>query len=338
MDSTIIELKTELRGLCRGRGVQDADIGERIGPHLARLCGIGHGDGPVRVRGLLVDCLRNLIKGLPDEYLLVTVAAFGLDGDVRGPYLNARIAKVQDQVDRLPRTVLRWLDKACLLLAQSALERTEPERTVSANTAGPWHTAELHASVVLDLPVPEVIETRRIVADQDDLEAVELSMTLETPPGWTGEGSPQDLGLDVLYGGLIANRVMKSSRRVGFVLRLPYPLGRNKEHEYAVRVRFSPDQPIAPYYVCTPSYPCTLFRLHVRFGHERVPASIWRLHEALATEVGDSPENRKQVFADPCGEVYSEFSDLIPRSSYGIAWSQDLSPVGAGGCRPAQVR
>ncbi|AHH97326.1 hypothetical protein KALB_3962 [Kutzneria albida DSM 43870] len=332
MDPTIIELKAELRGLCRGRGVQDADIGERVGPHLAQLCGIGPGDRTVRVRGLLVDYLRNLIKDLPDEFLLVTVAAFGLNDTLRGPYLDARLAKVKDQVDREKRTVLRWLDKACLLLAQGAVERAEPERTAPGAT-GPWHTAELQASVVLDLPVPEVIETRRIVADQDDLEAVELSMTLEPPPGWTGEGSPRELGLDVLYGGLLAKRVMKSTRRVGFVLRLPHPLGRNKEHEYAVRVRFSPNQPIAPYYVCTPSYPCRLFRLRVRFGPERVPGSIWRLHEALATEVGDSPENRKQVFADPCGEVYSEFSDLVPRSSYGIAWSQDLSPVGGAGGR-----
>ncbi|WP_020670261.1 hypothetical protein [Amycolatopsis nigrescens] len=332
MDPNVTELEEELKRLFKGRGVQDADIKERIGPALRRACGITPEDGPERTRTLLIGRLREWVEDLPRDLAMTTSAAFGLYEHQHERHCDARLKKVGAVVDRVVKTVRRWAEKGCHMIAQKAVEQEHPDRLPSIDSPEPWHTTELRTSVVLDLPVPEVIETRRIVADRDGLETVELGLTLATPEGWTGHGSLRDLGLDVLYGGVLTERVMKSPNRVGFVLQLPYPLGRNKEHEYAFRLRLSPDRPIAPYYVATPSYPCDLFQVHVRFGRDRVPESIWRLQKTLPMEVGDSWENREEVSADPCGEVHGEFFDLVPRLSYGFAWSQ----VSAGGVPDAR--
>jgi len=131
------------------------------------------------------------------------------------------------------------------------------------------------AEITLRKPVP--LDTGLRLRTACDLDLVDLEVTLPQAHGDPNSVAPGDLGLDVLYGGVVTVRVMKSSSRVGFDLRPPRPLRHDDRHDYAFRITMPPERPMAPYYVCTPRFPCDLFRLIVRFGPDRVPASVWRL-------------------------------------------------------------
>jgi hypothetical protein len=77
---------------------------------------------------------------------------------------------------------------------------------------------------------------------------------------------------------------------------------------------------MAPHYVCTPRFPCEVFRLRVRFGPDRIPESIWRLQAVPSLEVDDPAANRQAVSADSSGEVAASFTGLEPHLSYGFVW------------------
>lgn len=330
MADEIDEFEDELKRLSARRGLDSHDILERTGPLLRLICGIDPETGPAQARELLKAGLLELGRPLPADLREAAHAGFGIGEEFRLPTYTARIDKIASPAGLDLRTITRRFEKGRRMMAQNAVLPPRPPVPRPTHAPGPWHTADLHVSVTLDLPVPEVVETRRIVADEDGLETVELAVSLAPPAGWNGGGTLHDLGLDLLYGGEIVERVMKSPNRIGFVLRLPHPLGRNKDHEYAFRVRFTPDRPMAPYYVCTPNYRCERFRLRVRFSN-RLPDSVWRLRETLPIEVTESWETREAVSPDPCGEVYGEFFDLKPRLSYGFAW--DFTPAAASGDR-----
>ncbi|ONI84896.1 hypothetical protein ALI22I_30990 [Saccharothrix sp. ALI-22-I] len=312
MEISVAELVAALKSLRKGRGIESADVDSRVAPPLRRLVGIEDGDGPAQVRRRLRDWLTAQSRGLPEDLKAAASLAFGLDGDAR--LYQERVRSVALRIDRDDRTARRRIDDALLRIAQRALD-PDVRRPVPDL---PWRTAELSAVVVLDLPVPEVVERRRIVAEQDGLTEVELSVTLEPPD--PGRGPLGDVGLDVLYGGVLTNRARKSTNRIGFALRLPEPLRRNDEHEYSFRIKLSPERGIAPYYVCTPRFPCALFRLHVRFGPGRAPGAIWRLQDTLPIELNDPESSREPVTADASGEVHLSFADLKPNLSYGITW------------------
>lgn len=313
MELSVAELVAELKSLRKGRGIESADVDSRVGPPLRRLVGLGDDDGPARVRRQLRDWLTAHAKGLPEDLRAAASQAFGLDGDAR--LYQERVRSVALLIERDDRTARRRIDDALLRIAQRALD---PDARRPAPDP-PWRTAELSAVVVLDLPVPEVIETRRIVAQRDGLAEVELSVTLEPPD--PGRGPLADVGLDVLYGGVLTDRARRSTHRIGFALRLPEPLRRDEEHEYSFRIRLSPERGIAPYYVCTPRFPCASFRLHVRFGPGRVPGAIWRLRDTLPIELADPESSRERVTANGAGEVHLAFTDLKPNLSYGVTWS-----------------
>ncbi|MFE2755729.1 hypothetical protein ACFXGA_27385 [Actinosynnema sp. NPDC059335] len=313
MEINVAGLVAELKALRKGRGIESADLDARVGPALGRLVGVADDDGPAQVRRRLRDWLTAHARALPEDLKEAAHLAFGLGHDAR--LHRERVRSLALRIDRDDRTARRRIDDALLRIAQRALDpdlrRPEPDL--------PWRTAELSAAVVLDLPVPEVVERRRIVAERDGLDEIGLSVTVEPPD--PGRGPLDDVGLDVLYGGVLTSRARQSTNRIGFALRPPEPLRRDEEHEYAIRIRLSPERGIAPYYVCTPRYPCAVFRLHVRFGPGRAPGVIWRLRDTLPIELGDPESSRSRVAADACGEVHLTFTDLKPNLSYGITWA-----------------
>jgi hypothetical protein len=126
--------------------------------------------------------------------------------------------------------------------------------------------------------------------------------------------------IDVLHGGTLHTRLNHSSSRVAFVLRLARPLNRGEEHDFFVRIRFSGEREMQPFYTCTPSFPCELFDLHVRFGADLAPDSIWKVNGLRMSEVSDHAAPRESIEADAAGEIHLTFDDLTPNLSYGIAW------------------
>jgi len=329
-DEEIITLTTELRGLSSGKGIEDPNITKRIRPMLRRVCGIPDEAGPERARELLVERLRELLPVLDSDQQKVVGAAFPLYEIWRAPFKNQRIAKILPELEVAERTAIRWLDEACERLAQAALNQPAAPSAGAATSSSPWHTKSVEVAVVLDLATPEIHEHRTIVANQDGLSEVELSLTWALVDGKFAQADLDGLTVDVLYGGTVVTTILQSDRRVGFTLKLPRPLGRNKEHEYAFRIKLAPHHPIEPFYVCTPRYPCESFRMHVRFGADKVPHSLWKIHRTLPSEIGDSVIAREAASVDSCGEAHIDFLDLEPNLSYGLRWSFTAAEAAGG--------
>jgi hypothetical protein len=316
------QLLGELKTLRKGLGVETDDIKSRVGRALQRVCGVEDGDTGERVRHKVRDQLNSLITLChPDQQKLLR-AALGLVATSAPKMYQERIKEIAESTFVDPRTVQRRIDSALGRLVQLALES---RRLVDVRRRPPWHTTDLRVVISFDLRVPEVYETRRIVAEQDDVEEVEVGMTLTPPPGWSGSGSIEDLGVDLLYGGELSDRMMKARNRIGFVLRLPDPLARGDEHEYAFRVKLPPERGIAPHYVCTPKYQCDRFSLHVRFGSAVRPRNVWRLPGVPPLELEDPVWTGDTAEPNRFGEVHTSFENLEPQLSYGIGWSAGQS-------------
>lgn len=313
------DVEADLKALRKGWGIEAPDIESKIGEALRATAGAQDEHGSARVRKLVTDFLNARIERLPGELRLACRAAFALDPGIRQRLLKERILVVSERIERDARTVQRRMDAGIARIAEAAVRSPDPDHPVPDRTRPPWRTVELQAIVVLDQPVPEVFELRRIVAERDNLSRVDLALTLSPPPGYR-TGVPGDLGLHLLHGGLLRDRVMKSTNRIGFALDLPEPLRYGAEHEFALRVTM-PSAPMAPHYVCTPQYPCDLFRLHVRFGPDRLPASVWRLENAPPWEIDDPAADREALPVNGSGEASARFTALEPHLSYGITWS-----------------
>ncbi|MCX2947382.1 hypothetical protein [Lentzea sp. NEAU-D7] len=313
------QLVNELKALRKGLGVETDDIGARVGRALQRVCGVEDGDTGERVRRKVRDQLNALIDQCHPEQQNLLRAALGLDSAAPRMY-QERIKEIAETAFVDPRTVQRRIDSALVRLTQLALET---RRLVDVRKRPPWHTLDLRVVMSFDLRVPEVYETRRIVAGQDGVEEVEVGLTLTPPPDWTGSGSIEDLGVDLLYGGELSDGIMKARNRIGFVLRLPEPLARGDEHEYAFRVKVPVERGIAPHYVCTPRYQCDRFSLHVRFGAALRPQRVWRLTGVPPLELDDPVWTGDLVEPNRFGEVHTSFDDLEPQLSYGFGWGTD---------------
>lgn len=303
------ELVRELKSLRKGRGLLGARIEERIGPTLRAACEVTDGDGLVVLRQKVAARLAELVQQLPEDLRLPTLAAFALEDEARQPLYQERVLWAAIRVDRDPRTVRRRVDEAINELAELAAG-TPPGRT--AGPADSWHTSELCVAVALDQAQPEIIERRRIIADQDGLRELELAVSL--PAG------RQDLDVGVVYGGTLTDRGMEASDRFGFALALPKPLSRGEPYDLALRFRLPSSLAMWPHMVCVPKRPCDLFDLRVRFGKDRPPSQVRMLHGAFQRDVSDRVSHGHQHEPDQSGEIHMRFRQLSPGLAYGARW------------------
>jgi hypothetical protein len=314
------ELVEELKALRRGHGLEAIDLKAHTGPRLRAAAGITAADAADQVRRKTRTLIEELIGQLPEGLLPALRTAFGLAGG--GPEQQRYLARVEQfareqGVDS--RTIQRQIDLAIKQMAELAASQAE-HREGHAARQPLWRTTRLKVFLSFDLPVPEVFTIRRIMALREGLAELELGMTLTPPPGWIGEGSLEGLGVDLLHGGELTGRIMRSSNRVVFRLRLPTPLKRFEQHEYALRVKLSPERGVAPLLVCTPDDECASFELSIRFRRDSPPPRVWRLPGVLPLEVDDVKANRTPITPNVFGEVHETFTDLEPHLSYGVGW------------------
>jgi hypothetical protein len=311
------DLVADLKRLRKGFGVQSPDIADRIGGALRVACGVGNNDGPAAQRLKVISTLTRLTGTLPGELCTLGRVALNLNPTANIRY-EGRIAKLAADATRDPRTIRRRVDEvmsriADLMLESPAVRQARPRPAVRH----PWHTKDLRVYVMLDLPVVEVIEDRTVICDQESLAEVDLSVTLTPPPSWGGSTDPAELGVDVHRGGVALPHRQAASNRFRFGLRLPRPLRRGQEHNFAFRLRVS--RAFAPHYVCTPEFPCDRFTLAVRFGRV-VPSRIWLLDGEFPLELTDEWHDRRQLMVDDTGSAHASFTELTPNRSYGIGW------------------
>lgn len=300
------DLVQELKTLRKGRGLYAGRFEERVGPGLRAACAVTDGDGLVATRQKVAARLTELADHLPEDLRLATLAAFAIASEARLPLYQDRVHWAAVKVDRDPRTVRRRVDEAIVQLAE--LATSSPVSRVGEVVNG-WHTTDQQVVVVLDRDRPEVLEHRRIMADEDGLSSLDLAVSV--PSG------RRDVEASVYFGGTLVDRGMEATDRIGWALTLPRALSRGESHDFAVRFRLPT---MRPYLMCVPRHPCDVFDLRVRFGKDRHPQRVWTLHGAFQRDVSDPLFQGSQLAVDRAGEIHLRYRNLTPGLAYGARW------------------
>jgi hypothetical protein len=280
------ELVSDLKALRKGRGLYVNNISERVGDTLRDLCGVTEQDGPGEIRVRVAQRLALLAGDLPEDLRKAVLAAFGMIPDARHPLYQERVGWIAQQIGRDPRTARRRIDDGIHQLAQLACTPLRLRTIADRSTVG-WHTAETRVILTLDGLVPEATEHHRIVAAQDNLREVDLSVAFGKPA--------------VMYGGTLC----------GTCLVLPAPLMAGQFHDFAVRSK----NPVRPrQFVHVPRRRCDYLELRVRFDRDRLPRAVSRLQGT------PPPRERGLIRIDRAGEIQATFQELVRGQVYGARW------------------
>jgi hypothetical protein len=327
--SDAVALHDELRSLARSRGLRAANLGARVGPVLRRYAGLGDAVGG-ELRTRLSDWLRDRIAALPADLRTVVAVALALDPRADQRLLTDRLGWLAVELERDPRTIRRRSEEAFRLLAETAAAHPDGQRALADVTssarlpvlagppAGPWYVERVWAVLRLDGPTPELLETRRVVAVEDDVRELVLSMSLPRPPG--APDSPRDLGVDVLFGGRIMRVDRWGDSLFSPVLRLPRGLRRNERHDFGCAWRVPPGQLMAPRYALNPTTRCDALDLRVRFPEGAEPR-VERVDGLPLRAVEDHAVDLPAVPLDGVSEAFARFSRLSSGLCYGLRWS-----------------
>jgi hypothetical protein len=304
----------ELNELRRGRGLDAADLHQRIGPCLRATCEIIDTDQPADARHKLVLRLTELCGRLPADLRLAALAALGLHEEAAGEFLDRRISWLAGALDRDPRTARRRIDLAFRRLDELL---GTPVRGRGPHPLAGWYVESMKAMLRLDLDPPHLQEERRIVAEVDELDELVLPFSVPAVPA---SDPVPDITADALFGGEIVESRQVSVSHAQFVLRLPSPLRLGQRHEYGIR--FAPQRTsLRPYYVLTPLRRCEKLSVRVRFDRADPPARVWRLNGVPGRVIDDGVDSGDALTVDRVGEVGLEFHELHQGLSYGLQWS-----------------
>ncbi|WP_254125101.1 hypothetical protein [Amycolatopsis sp. CA-230715] len=308
-----LEVVEELKRLRRGRGIAAPQLGDHVGPALRVVCDIYEDEDSESIRGKVSERLQALVTSLADDLRMAVLAAFGLHEQARSLFYKDRVRWLAEKLDRDDRTIRRRIDQGIQQVA--ALAIATGRSTDLPHPSRSWHTEDLRVTLALDQPVPEAFEFRRVVADADDIDELDLALTLTTPDARVPVDEA-DLQVDVFHGGSLTRRMMESSDRVGLALRLPSPLRRGERHEVALRFRAALRY---PHYVCVPRHPVDHFELHVRFARP-TPAEIVLLDNVFQDDARNHAVRGPSLSPDGSGEVHVDFRKLAPGFAYGVRW------------------
>ncbi|SEB33230.1 hypothetical protein SAMN04489727_0705 [Amycolatopsis tolypomycina] len=321
-------LSVELKLLRRGLGIQTKNLSDVVGEGLREVCDVHNDDSPGTMRGKVVETLRRLIEKLPESHRETARIVLGFGTGANERYTQ-RLELLSMGADRNVRTMQRRADDVIYLIAEAAYGAPSPFGGAAATSGlGPWHTSALAVRLTLSDGGAEVFETRRVVSHVAGLVEVEHAVSFARPAS-TGQLDLSDVGIDVVAGGEVHSVRLVSSSRVAFSLRPPQPLDAGDEHEFFFRIRV--DAMRAPFYCCTPEFPCESFDLNVRFDRRKPPSRVWRIDGDLSKDADDPLLARKPLFLDNAGEVRSGFRDLRPARSYGIGWQPNSDAAASAG-------
>jgi hypothetical protein len=118
---------------------------------------------------------------------------------------------------------------------------------------GNWYIRSFTALLRMDTSPPEAQEQRVVVATADGL--CELATAISVPRHPQDSGPSHHLEVELLHGGLLQLREQPWETYFRNVIVLPRPLRAGEQHEYAMRLRVPPGQPMAAHYVHVPRPP-----------------------------------------------------------------------------------
>jgi hypothetical protein len=313
----LAEIAAEIQALRKNRGFS-GDLSEKLGPVLLELVG---GDSR-RPNEKLGREIRALAGRLTEEMRTAILAALALHEATRAmPTYSQRKRWLADtKLDRGDRTAERRIEEAQRLLAQEIAAELERRRGHEDPADDGWYIEHFSAVFMLDGDAPEALEQRRIIATTRQL--TEISIVLDTPR----ESGQRRLGLkaDVTSGGTLLGAEELSRNRTRYTIGLPRPLEPGQTHDYEMRIRVAPDEPMRDYYVFRPERRCDGFDLRVRFDRRRPPRWVRRVtaedvHVYYPYE--GVPEPFERVPVDGTGEARASFPQPRQHLGYGLQWS-----------------
>lgn len=225
-------LRDELEALRKGRGLQEPQIRDRVGPTVRRLCGVGaatlHGDA----RRALLALLTNASEALPADLHLAATVMFAIDEDYRHRFLRHRYEALAQRWNCDFRTVQRRCDEALRLLSDQLKDRAGPSReggdSNDAFDTTAWYLERISVALLLDRGRPQAIEERTVVSTMDGLSRLGVLFGLPRHPD---EAKPDlDAELEVLYGAALETTLHPSENLFVQYLRLPRPLSQGEKH------------------------------------------------------------------------------------------------------------
>jgi hypothetical protein len=318
------ELIRELQQLRRGHGVNAPDVVDRVGPRLARICGLDVNGRDVINRERLVDRISRAVEDLPDETRVAVQAAFALQPASQERFLRDRMEWLGRRLGRDPRTAMRRVEAGLALLAERLLDLDElSDRSGTAwedsNAYAPdgWYVSHSRSTLLLHVDPVQLIEARRIVSTRDGLQ--EVTMSWSVPSGTSAEEAR--FSVEVLYGGeLIRDAASSTSTYWNGRLRLPHPLAVGERHEFQMRVTTVPLALLRPYYVLTPFRRTDEFELRAKFPQAQPPDLVWELAGVPFQLVDESRPVGDLREPDAVGEVFGAWRNLRQGLSYGLRW------------------
>ena len=164
---------------------------------------------------------------------------------------------------------------------------------------------------------------RRIIADRDGVDEIDLALTLTAAEPRTAPLSFEEIEIDAFRGGILRRQPNESADRFAYSMALAEPLAQGQVHVIAFRFRVPLGGRMRPHYVCVPKNRCDSFELSVRFGGTSLGRQVWKLSNLFQRDIEDPLTACEPVAVDAAGEVHVEFNHLNPGKAYGLRWSDD---------------
>jgi hypothetical protein len=183
-----------------------------------------------------------------------------------------------------------------------------------------WYSTSFTALLRLDVDPVEAVEQRTVVAMVDGLSHLDTSISVPRHQG--DDSSKHSLDVELLHGGALELREQPHESYFRNVIALAEPLSAGERHDYAIRQRLPPGQPMAPHYVQVPLRRCDHFALRIRFNVHQLPCAVWELSGAPTAVIYERGPGNKILTPNRFGEVYVEFRDLRIGLGYGVCWQE----------------
>ncbi|RSM44280.1 hypothetical protein DMA12_17165 [Amycolatopsis balhimycina DSM 5908] len=289
----------------------------KLGPLLYGWCGIHRTADDREARREVRNAISAAIAKFPaDERLAVTVA-LGIAPGTQHVLLNERIGVLADQLRISERTARRRIDRSFARLAAEIEAGTRRSGDAPDPGRG-WSVQRLKVLVRLDVPQPELIEERQIVATRDGLRRISAMFTV--PRAEDGRDVERQVVADALHGARITDIELEGNRHFRWLLDLPRPLACGESHTFSMAYRIRDDLPIRPTYTFVPLVPCESFSVRIRFDRRNPPSVVWRVDGVSPSVLSEPPQPGTPLAVDSAGEVAEDFSGLRLGNAYGLRW------------------
>ena len=312
MSSTAAAVLADLKRLRRGWGVH-AQGPTRIGPTLTQLFGPGHEGDELTAR--VAAGLKSACAQLPDIPRMAAEVGLGLTSEASFATLEARLGWLAANTESSPRTALRRIDHALGMLARSLASRP-------ADVDATWHFRRFEALLRLDGDQPEAVEFRSLVVTSGELSEIDTSISVPRHPD--DQSPDHQLEVELLHGGQLITRDNVYESHFQQIITLSSPLRTGDEHQYTLRLRLPPGQPMSPHYVYVPHRPCESFDLRIRFNPNNLPTAVWRLDATPTAVIYEQRPSATLLTPDRFGEVRTSFDNLQIGLGFGICWTDTL--------------